>query len=72
MFIGPARLAIGSGLWLTLPDLFAEMNSDLLAKVKPLSRQNGFPIPGAPYTRLSADLGGAPKPAEEVLPASRR
>ncbi len=36
MFIGPARLAIGSDIWLTLPDLFDEMNSDLLAKAKSL------------------------------------
>ncbi|HEU0040524.1 MAG TPA: carbamoyl-phosphate synthase large subunit, partial [Verrucomicrobiae bacterium] len=36
MFVGPARLAIGSDIWLTLPDLFDEMNSDLLAKAKSL------------------------------------
>src|SRR5207244_1220817 len=32
----PGRLAIRFVIWLTLPDLFAEMNSDLLAKAKSL------------------------------------
>jgi hypothetical protein len=67
--LGHGRLSVRFVIWPTLPDLFAEMNSELPANAKSLIGENGFCVLGALYHRLSADLAGATMAVEEVLPA---